>query len=369
MTERPEFVPVFLQSATDIKEFLLSQIPDTWRKEVGDFPYDMIMPDVAQIMQLEIAQDRTLQNAFPQFCEDERMDEHMEIRGLTRIEATANKRVLSIVADPGVRIPQGYTFTSVVTDEEGNPIEFTADREQSVGLPMLPNSDYATRRPKVLARLQNYENFGAPMIHRIAEAYGEKIRVYIDPAECLVTIVFQRGVPTFLEEFKKAVDNIIHAHMGTEYKFEYIITGGLEMLTQYHVYGYNVPEAGASAICGTLPFTATEGRLYSASLGVSGKVDTVLRDYDQTGTIASGPLPFVSTEGRVYRTVIAEAVDGTYTIETYKQSSEATETGTIPSVTTEGRIYSAVMSVEESDAVTSTRYVQAGEMETGDKRL
>lgn len=48
MTERPEFVPVFLQSATDIKEFLLSQIPDTWRKEVGDFPYDMIMPDVAQ---------------------------------------------------------------------------------------------------------------------------------------------------------------------------------------------------------------------------------------------------------------------------------------------------------------------------------
>lgn len=133
--------------------------------------------------------------------------------------------------------------------------------------------------------------------------------------------------------------------------------------------GTTMPEAGASAICGTLPFTATEGRLYSASLGVSGKVDTVLRDYDQTGTIASGPLPFVSTEGRVYRTVIAEAVDGTYTIETYKQSSEVTETGTIPSVTTEGRIYSAVMSVKESDAVTSTRYVQAGEMETGDKRL
>ena len=90
-----------------LKEFLLSQIPDTWRKEVGDFPYDMIMPDVAQVMQLEIAQDRTLQNAFPQFCEDERMDEHMEIRGLTRIEATANKRVLSIVADPGVRTPTG----------------------------------------------------------------------------------------------------------------------------------------------------------------------------------------------------------------------------------------------------------------------
>lgn len=129
MTERPEFVPVFLQTDTEITDFLLSQIPDTWRKEVGDFPYDMIKPDVAQIMQLEISQDRILQNAFPQYCEDERMDEHMVIRGLTRIEATANKRVLSIVADPGVRIPQGYTFTSVVTDEDGNPIEFTADKE------------------------------------------------------------------------------------------------------------------------------------------------------------------------------------------------------------------------------------------------
>ncbi|WP_287714518.1 baseplate J/gp47 family protein [Blautia sp.] len=129
MAERPEYVPVFIESATDIKEFLLANIPDTWRKEVGDFPYDMIIPDVAQVMQLEITADRILQNAFPQYCEDERMNDHMNVRGLNRIEATANKRLLSIVADPGVRIPKGYTFTSVVVDEDGNPIEFTADSE------------------------------------------------------------------------------------------------------------------------------------------------------------------------------------------------------------------------------------------------
>lgn len=126
---RPEFVPVFLETDKEIKDFLLSNIPDDWRKEPGDFPYDMIAPDAAQVMQLEISADRILQNAFPQYCEDERMGDHMAIRGLTRIEATANKRVLSITADPGVRIPQGYTFTSVVVDEEGNPIEFTADTE------------------------------------------------------------------------------------------------------------------------------------------------------------------------------------------------------------------------------------------------
>lgn len=130
MTEvRPKFEPVFLQTAKEIREFLLSNIPDTWRKEVGDFTYDMILPDVAQVMQLEISADRILQNIFPQYCEDEKMNEHMAIRGLTRVEATANKRILSIVADPGIRIPKGYTFTSVVVNDEGNPIEFTTDHE------------------------------------------------------------------------------------------------------------------------------------------------------------------------------------------------------------------------------------------------
>lgn len=129
METRPEYVPVFIQSANEIKEFLLGNIPDTWRKEVGDFPHDTILPDVAQVMQLEIMGDRILQNAFPQYCEDERLQDHMQVRGLTRTEATANKRILNIVADPGVRIPKGYTFTSVVVDGEGNPIEFTADSE------------------------------------------------------------------------------------------------------------------------------------------------------------------------------------------------------------------------------------------------
>lgn len=127
--ERPEFVPQYLEDETTIRERLLGNIPDKWRKENGDFPYDMVIPDVAQVLELQIAQDRILQNIFPQYCEDERMGDHMEIRGLTRVEATANKRILSIVADPGVRIPEGYTFTSTVLDDEDNPLEYTADNE------------------------------------------------------------------------------------------------------------------------------------------------------------------------------------------------------------------------------------------------
>lgn len=237
--------------------------------------------------------------------------------------------------------------------------------EQSVGLPMCPTDPYEQRRPKVLARLLNYENFGAPMIHRIAAGYGEEIRVYIDAAEALVTVVFQKGVPTFLTDFQHAVDNIIHAHLGTEYKFEYIIYGGLTAVTRYHTYGYRVPEAGELVYCGTLPFIATEGRVYDADLGVSAEAYNILRDYDKTGTIASGPLPFVSTEGRVYRTVIGETADGTITINTYKQSGEI-DTGTTPEISTEGRVYNAVVSASGEYAEAVTRYPQAGELETGE---
>lgn len=238
--------------------------------------------------------------------------------------------------------------------------------EESVGLPRQPTGNPDARRPEVLARLQNYENFGAPMIHRIAEGFGEEIRVYIDPGECLVTITFQRGVPTFLTEFQKAVDNIIHAHLGTEYKFEYNIFGGLVAVTTYKRYGYSVPEAGLSAICGTLPYISTEGRLYSASLEISGEADTVLGDYDKTGTIASGPLPFVATEGRVYRTTVTESVDGTYTIETYKQASEKAEAGTLPHTKTEGRLYRATLSENGSVTETSNTYAQSSDnVETG----
>ena len=190
--------------------------------------------------------------------------------------------------------------------------------EQSVGIPMQPDEDYEQRRPKVLARLQNYENFGAPMIHRIAEAYGEKIRVYIDPGECLVTIVFQHGVPTFIDDFQKAVSNIIHAHLGTEYIYEYNIVGGLISTTKYKVYGYNVPKAGPS-ICGTIPFTATEGRVYGQNITAVGGVNDVLKDYLKTGTIASGPLPFINENGRVYQIIVKGNADGTITIETNRK--------------------------------------------------
>ncbi|MEG1083987.1 MAG: baseplate J/gp47 family protein [Hydrogenoanaerobacterium sp.] len=132
MEKRPEFTPHFLETATAIRERMLNNIPDDWRKEDGDFPYDMIRANPPEVIQLEMQQDRILQNAFPQYCEDEYLDLFLQARGLNRIPKTYSVRVLQINADAGVRIPKGYTLTSVVLDNEGNPIEFTANAETIV---------------------------------------------------------------------------------------------------------------------------------------------------------------------------------------------------------------------------------------------
>ena len=126
---RPEFTPRFLETATEIRERMLSNISDEYRKEEGDYIHDAIAANPAEIIGLQLNQDRILQNSFPQYCEDEYMDLFLQARGLERIQATYSVRTLNIEADPGVRIPKGYTFTSVVLDTDGNPIEFTANLE------------------------------------------------------------------------------------------------------------------------------------------------------------------------------------------------------------------------------------------------
>lgn len=126
---RPEFTPRFLETATQIRERMLSNISDEYRKEKGDFIYDAIDANPAEIIGLQLNQDRVLQNAFPQYCEDDFLDLHLQLRGLKRIQATSNVRTLEIEADPGVRIDKGYKLTSVVLDNDGNPLDYTTNEE------------------------------------------------------------------------------------------------------------------------------------------------------------------------------------------------------------------------------------------------
>lgn len=160
--------------------------------------------------------------------------------------------------------------------------------EASVGLSPNPLGDYDSRRPSVLSRLANEENFGAAMVHNLAANYGEKIRVEIDTAICLVTVIFQRGVPTFLETFKEALSNIIHAHLGVEYKFEYHIETGIEVETAYSRYVYSLPKAGGATLCGTLPSIAVSALVYATDVTTDENGGLTEKTYELCNQIYSG---------------------------------------------------------------------------------
>lgn len=90
--------------------------------------------------------------------------------------------------------------------------------EERVGLPMKNNTDYEGRRPAVLAKLAKSENFSADMIHTLVQAYGKHCKVIIDVTTSTVTITFTDGLPSLLPQLYDAINQIIHAHLGTVYK-------------------------------------------------------------------------------------------------------------------------------------------------------
>lgn len=126
---RKEFTPVFEEDESVILERMVERIPDDWRKEPGDFIHDAVAPSPAEVKQLQIQQDEVLRHAFTQYAEGEYLDRKLEEVGLSRAQATPNRRVLNVEADAGVTIPKGHLFTTVVLDSEGNPLEYEVDTE------------------------------------------------------------------------------------------------------------------------------------------------------------------------------------------------------------------------------------------------
>lgn len=236
--------------------------------------------------------------------------------------------------------------------------------EASVGLVPQPLGAYEKRRPPILARLANEENFGAEMIHRLAENFGEKIRVEIDTANSLVTVIFQRGVPTFLEDFIEALENIIHAHLGREYKFEYHINTGVEIETAYNRYLYALPKAGGKTMCGTLPSVVVCGKLYKAVVAMATDYHSKEQNYKTGGCYAAGPMPFVAIDGRIYP-VQAAVEAGVRGREQPYMLSGTGDSGTRPGVAVEGHIYESDAVVGASVNDREQSYALAGTTDSG----
>lgn len=129
MLNRPIFTPVFEETETAIRERMLARVSDDWRKDPGDFIHDAIAPSPLEIKQLEMGLDFILKNGFAQYAEGEYLDLKLADVGLTRRPATNSKRALSVTGDPGVRIPRGHVITTVVLDNNGDPIAFETKQE------------------------------------------------------------------------------------------------------------------------------------------------------------------------------------------------------------------------------------------------
>ncbi|MHB1167338.1 MAG: baseplate J/gp47 family protein [Carboxydocellales bacterium] len=124
---RPTFVPVYEETETLIKDRVVARIPDSWRKEPGDFIHDAVAATPLEVKELQINQDDILRNGFAQYAEGEYLDLRLSEVGLTRAAATPNKRTLHVTADAGVVVPKDYTASVVILDNDGNPLEYTVD--------------------------------------------------------------------------------------------------------------------------------------------------------------------------------------------------------------------------------------------------
>ncbi|WP_336786553.1 baseplate J/gp47 family protein [Paenibacillus sp. MMO-177] len=125
---RNNFQPVYEETETAIRDRMLAKVEaDGWRTEPGDFMYDAVAPSPAEIKQLQINQDNILASRFARYATGLDMDDCLYDVGLTRIQATKNKRALLITADAGITIPAGQLLYAVVLDNEGQPLQFTTD--------------------------------------------------------------------------------------------------------------------------------------------------------------------------------------------------------------------------------------------------
>ncbi|MED3571970.1 baseplate J/gp47 family protein [Cytobacillus praedii] len=89
--------------------------------------HDAVVATPGEIKQLQVNQDFILKNSFAQYAEDEYLDDKLYDVGLTRFEASPNKRTVVINADAGVILPKGHSLSTLVLDENQDPIEFSID--------------------------------------------------------------------------------------------------------------------------------------------------------------------------------------------------------------------------------------------------
>lgn len=108
-------IPEFLKNndEDDIHEEMLSMIPDKYDKSEGQHYWNFTRPTARIASQNRgFYLPKAISLIWPQFCADEYLDLHAELRNMPRKEAQYATGELNITGTPGTLIPAGYTAST-----------------------------------------------------------------------------------------------------------------------------------------------------------------------------------------------------------------------------------------------------------------
>lgn len=131
-----EFTPPdFIEdnSAEDIHERMMANLPEDIDDTPGGFPYDMTMPSAIEKSELiEFHLVRALMIAFPQYAWDGWLDMHGQQVHITRHKGKHATGILQIEGEPDTEIEKGTVFLVPAT-EDSSAIEFKTDEDCIIG--------------------------------------------------------------------------------------------------------------------------------------------------------------------------------------------------------------------------------------------
>lgn len=127
----PDFIDD--NSAEDIHERMMEELPPDIDDMPGGFPYDLTMPSAIQKSELiEFHLVRALMIAFPQYAWDEWLDLHGQQVHVKRHEGKCAEGILRITGEPGTEIGQGTKFLVAATDDSP-AIEYISAEDCVIG--------------------------------------------------------------------------------------------------------------------------------------------------------------------------------------------------------------------------------------------
>lgn len=131
-----EFTPPDIidnNSAEDIHERMMANLPDDIDDTPGGYPYDWTFPSAIEKSELiEFHLVRALMIAFPQYAWDDWLDLHGQQVHVTRHPGQSATGVLRLEGEPGTEIEQGSVFLVPSTDDSP-AVEFETDEDCVIG--------------------------------------------------------------------------------------------------------------------------------------------------------------------------------------------------------------------------------------------